>query len=687
MGHPDDEKGFPEKAEISMGGGKDLLYGWLVGRAAADLGLAQALATSEAQRSEQIKRLEESLLGQIRALQNNAVGATAGGAEFDALKVELQRVSESQQQLAVEHSQIEQLEAAIRGKLQQFESHIQAQSQSGGELGEVKFELKLLVDRVVRAEHAVQQTQGRAANQQQQLEAIVADRLAAETARLKSQLVTELPHPTAAEAISQSLEAGLRKQFDELGAELRREAGAANQVTEVRDRLEQLFARMDRLEAAPSAAAILAEQENRWRLELDERLARLEPAAPGGAAELRAEIGAIEARLDAVAQAAQADALARKQVSESFADRLNSLQEKLNAALDAMERRDAESVGLNGQLNMVGDQLAQLSGCWQAHAVRTDSLESRLNHGFEAAARQGAEMDQWRIDLSALVNRLTQLELSCQQVQSMGGSWVESAERLVEGLRSELGALKAELGQQAITAAQSVLAGVEAGLGAKLDEIERQLLGAQDADQGRDRRLSDMRGELQLIAQRVIQVESSGQQSHALALNEAAQAAQSRDSLMGEIAALQGRFADQLASRANVERLAQELSARVDELQNQLGRSMALFESRGAEIAELKMQVQKLSPLAVVKSTAAPNSVSRPQEPIGVTGGLGGTRAQTGTMIPVLTSTAAESNTLLQSYDAEGGASNEQKKQLQRRISADIERVRAELRKRAGVNR
>ena len=52
---------------------------------------------------------------------------------------------------------------------------------------------------------------------------------------------------------------------------------------------------------------------------------------------------------------------------------------------------------------------------------------------------------------------------------------------------------------------------------------------------------------------------------------------------------------------------------------------------------------------------------------------------------PILT--AAEPNTLLKSYDAEFGGSQEQKKQLQQRISADIERVRAELRKRAGVAR
>ena len=55
---------------IGAANGKDVLYGWLVGRAAADLGLAQAIAASESQRAEQIKRLEEALLGQPRKGQS-----------------------------------------------------------------------------------------------------------------------------------------------------------------------------------------------------------------------------------------------------------------------------------------------------------------------------------------------------------------------------------------------------------------------------------------------------------------------------------------------------------------------------------------------------------------------------------------------------------------------------------------
>ena len=53
---------------IGPANGKDVLYGWLVGRAAADLGLAQAIAASEAQLAESQSRLafRETPMGWLR---------------------------------------------------------------------------------------------------------------------------------------------------------------------------------------------------------------------------------------------------------------------------------------------------------------------------------------------------------------------------------------------------------------------------------------------------------------------------------------------------------------------------------------------------------------------------------------------------------------------------------------------
>jgi hypothetical protein len=269
----------------------------------------------------------------------------------------------------------------------------------------------------------------------------------------------------------------------------------------------------------------------------------------------------------------------------------------------------------------------------------------------------------------------------------MSGADAQRAELIAEALRAEVETLKTDLSQQAMVTAQSVMAPVEEHIGAKLNEIGGYLLRVQQDEEGRDQRFSEMQGELHLIAQRLVQAESSAQQTHALMVTETAQSAQSRDGVMSELAALQSRLADQLARNASVDVLAQELSGRIEDLQNQLSRSIAMVERRDEEIAELKAQVENLSRSTIPKSTTALAPSNRAQAPLAVTVGLAGVKGQTEPIIPALKSSTNAPNTLLQSYDAEAGGAKEQKKQLQQRISADIERVRAELRKRAGVSR
>ena len=55
--------------------------------------------------------------------------------------------------------------------------------------------------------------------------------------------------------------------------------------------------------------------------------------------------------------------------------------------------------------------------------------------------------------------------------------------------------------------------------------------------------------------------------------------------------------------------------------------------------------------------------------------------------LALVTPPAQEPASLLQRYDADSSGAKQEKRHLQERISADIERVRAELRKRAGVGR
>jgi len=687
---PDEAINILGAAEDSVAGGKDLLYGWLVGRAAADLGLAKALALSEAQHSDKIKRLEESLLGQIRELQkNDAPGDGDASAEMDALKAELQRVSESQRQSAADRIHVEQLEAVIGGKLREFENQMQAQPQSGAgsDLVDITFELKLLADRIARTEYSVQQAQAQAESQSQRVGEMVADRLDAETALLKTQLAAELVNDTAIATMGQSIEVSLQKQLDDLRAELGPGARAAEALGALHDHLAELSQRLGQIESAPSMRDNLADHENCWSQELDGRMARLEQAALVGTADLRAEIGRIKTRLDEANAAAPGYDLWVRQLEESVLARVGELQEKLTDVVGAIELRDVAMSGLNDQLNRVSGQLSACIHDSEESAVRTRELETRLSERLEAEKKSAADLAPLQIDMSGLLHRMTELELSFQQAQASSGAEAQRAQRVADALGVGLAALKADLGEQAMATVQSILANVEERFGAQINELQSCLMGALQDDQGRHVRLSEVQGEIHVIAGRLLQAESTTQQTHELVVNEAAQTAWLRDGVMNELAELRGQLGEHPASGGRIEEWGEALSARIDNLQDQLSGSIAKLQSRDAEIAELKAQIQHLSQSASLKPAMAASAVHRIHPPIGVTVGLSGVKTPTESLVQPVNSVPGEPNSLLQSFDAEANGSKEQKKQLQQRISADIERVRAELRKRAGVSR
>lgn len=684
MALPDEEIPGAENSSPRIGGGKDLLYGWLVGRAAADLGLAQALATSEAQRSAQIKRLEESLLGQIRELCDRQ-SVSDGSAALDAIRTELCRVDEQQRQLAADRIDVAHLESVVRDQLERFESQIQQRNQvsDGPDLGDIRFELKLLVDRVARAEHSVQQAQNRAPDQPPQVEEIVAQRVAAEFAKIREELLAQLQNLPPAVTIAQTVEARVNEKLDALRAEAGERASMASDLKSIKVELGQISARLSQLEAAPSLAASLTEQEGRWNRELDARVVGLERSALNGVANLSAEITALKSRLEETERTPRID--------ESLTTRIAALDSNFASVLDSIARRDAELTALTGQLSLLSDQFTELSHSWDGNLARVVALEERLAERFDTDKKIADDVIRLQVEIGVLLNRMSQVELSDQQAQSSCGSQAERAQQIAAELRDDWTALKSDLRQQALLTAQSALANVEENIGAKMALVESALERAQQESQGRNQQWNEIYSELQRIGQRLIQAESSVQQTHALAVDDGARAAELRDRVSNELNALQSRLAEQRVSSVNLENLARELNARIDQQQNQLSRAGALLESRNAEIIDIKAQLQTLvdndSQSRVTKAAPFTAPGNRSQVPIGVTVELSAVKAPSEPMLPTPKSTSKDPSSLLTSYDAEEVTSGDQKKQLQQRISADIERVRAELRKRAGVSR
>jgi hypothetical protein len=137
-----------------------------------------------------------------------------------------------------------------------------------------------------------------------------------------------------------------------------------------------------------------------------------------------------------------------------------------------------------------------------------------------------------------------------------------------------------------------------------------------------------------------------------------------------------------------IENLGEDLKARIYNVQAQLSQNLATLVSRDAEIAALKIQVEHLTQMATAKSALPLVAPNRLHTAIAATVGLGGLKPQP-EVPPALKPASAEHEpgNLLQSYDTDPTGAKEEKKQLRQRISADIERVRAELRKRVRVGR
>jgi hypothetical protein len=659
VGQSDEQKDSPNPPESHSSGGKDLLYGWLVGRAAADLGLAQALATSEAYHGEQIKRMEESLQAQIRELKDRqqSVGDMYGNpAEFDALKSEMGRVRDWQAHFAAEKARVDQLEATIREKLNEFDGGSQQNSErvSSGDFNDLKFELKIIADRIARAEFSTQQA----------LEQLMRRVDALESSPSSVERITEEQRRWA-ETIEQRLKARISELADELRQELRGSGDARMEPN------------------APAAdMAVFAD-----------RIGRLERTVLVGTDNFGAEIGAIKNRLNELVDSALGEEQIGKKIDEAISARIDPVHEKLSMALGIFENRDIEIKELHGKLRGLANEVSQLvnRGDDQAEretkraqwareieesiSARMAELGNRLGETISRLETSKADRERFQFEVNALVNRLEVVEIGHQQMQSLRGAEVE---QVVAALRAELAALDAELRRHAAATSQALIQAVKGTFDAKLGELQDGFAREQQSGESREAVLHELQEEIQKLTQRLALSESSAQQTHALMVNEAAQSEQLRESVTRELATLQGQLVRWQSDGASIDSLAEQLNARIIDVQNQWSQKWALLASRDAEIAEIKMHVQNLIGTSAAKNTGQPEAPNRPYSPIGVTVGLSGLKS-----LPA----GSESGSLLQSYDSASDGSKDQKKQLQQRISADIERVRAELRKRAGMSR
>jgi chromosome segregation ATPase len=616
----------PSNESNNVGAGKDVLFGWLVGRAAADLGLAQALAASEAQRTEQLKRLEVSLLAQIQEVQNQQTGSAnyddpnphlgelkahlqsfserLSGLEAAALqatqtselaKTEMatlqSRLVDRENLLESRDSRFERLEESISTRIQELERVINTRSQSSDtadELEKINRELAAMADRITRAEHVTQQAQAQAVDDIKSAQERVASLVMSESAALKAELMDRVQNHPSTERMVKAVEETFQKQLDDL----RRELG------------QNFFGRLD------------------------------------------AEVQGLQTQVQNLAQRVESVLLPMATAADSDAERLRWTTE--------VDER------ITTKIQEFGDEIRD-----KLHTIGDVKVESEH---FIAETRE-------------LAHRIAQNEHAAQQTAA--------------GLSGELSAIKAGLSQQQNQqqSTGALLKNLDEMVRIKIQEIQNYLVQGQSNLQNRDAQLTEQKDDLQQLAQRIAEVESMAHQTHALMVNENEQATQLREGFRIDLATLQGQLSERQSMDAVIQGVEDGLTIKLRELQNQLAQKMLVMDRRDTEFRELKTQVQILAqgmpPAGTTSPSAQTSAANRTKEFPVDTNAL---RAKPEDPLSVgsskIENTPHGTQGLLHE-DAEprdgllGGAKNPLT-QLQERMSADIERARAELREKSG---
>jgi len=484
---------FDEKSETPsnrdggpMDSGKDTLFDWLVRKAEADLGLAQAFAAGETQRVDQIKHLETTLVGQIAELQHQILESR--DAELNDLKSEISVYAERmtriddakapsdatkefvQDKLGVLRAQLSGRQTVLETRYSGFEKlgesfgtqicaleekirdELGGVRAAQGELRHLKSEAQSLTERVGQAESTAWQTRTLTSRNAQQLEH-TAENVKGEIAALKA-VFAEL---------NEQQRNGRRP--DSLLNEIAQSLG--DKIEEILSRLAQehhaQLGRDARLGQLDSGLAMLAERMTKTESQSRETQA-LVSIEVSSASDFREKIATELAALYAKLGEAQMRQMAIEDLEASLRAKLEEWQHltaqkfMLLASHDAEQEKSARELGAS-----LGAKLAE--------------QEERNGEKLRALASGHEELARLKPEIQTLAQRIGQAESVAQKAQSQADAGAKRAGQLEEGFKSAITALKAELNEQqrAFRLPEAQMSEIEHKLGVKIDELQRQL--------------------------------------------------------------------------------------------------------------------------------------------------------------------------------------------------------------------
>jgi len=281
------------------------------------------------------------------------------------------------------------------------------------------------------------------------------------------------------------------------------------------------------------------------------------------------------------------------------------------------------------------------------------------------------------------------LERLHQETNAGAAAQARDAYQATVALGSEMAALKIALSEQQRTHPDEALVrSVEEVLRGQIDELRDQIAQKHRAAVEWENQFKELRADIQVLMQRQVHPESVARQIEARVTQEAGQI---RGGLKDDLVAIETQLKERNARDTALQGLEETLNLRLRELHNQSALGALALEQRDGELRDLKSQVRLLAQqLGQIGQAATLASMSRPDP---VDSGL--SEASLASVAPALQrpelrpTAAVDSVVSLFQPATAGGAQTPDRSKLSAmdlhdRLSAEIERKRAELREKSG---
>jgi len=618
--------------EDQTGKGKDMLVGWLVGKAGVDFGVAQALAASDAQAAEQLKRLEETLVARISELQKEKkVGNEIPEGyvrELSGLQAELQGFARRMSLVEAAGQQTERFGNQLRGEIAALKAElVEQQGRLQPADSVIRRVEEALGTRIQELQDQIAKAQGRLDGRETQLkEAFSAEIIALQAQLGERQDRLDARHSTI-EKLLKNVAADFQSLEGWLSDKLRVIESGSGELAQLMSEMRAVAQRMAEVEFAAQHRQAVGvsdtpptEQLNRLEEALVARIGELQRGQEIGGellerrerelSDLKAELQSFAGRLSLVDSA--------RQQTEQLSDALRGEIAALKFELE--EQRKLEPAN------------SVIRGIEAAHSARIQELQDQIAKGQERLEAREAQFSGIETELQGLGGRLAETESVAEQFRTWVKCETESAGKLSEGLRTEIGALRDQFHERRDK--DLAIEGIETVLGAKIEEIKNQVGQQLSTLEGRDGELTEwikrldrslgprmtelenqlseklrvlegdreesgqLRSELSVLADRIDRQELTTQQAQAFAASEAQGTQQLVNSLKAEMAGLQADLEEQRQrtppTDSLIKGIEENLNPRIDQIGQHLAREQARVESLDAEFAKFKFDLQAL---------------------------------------------------------------------------------------------